>query len=362
MRASIMIAAGMRFGKWTVLELVGSAGNGRGYMWRCRCECGQVSVILAGHLRSGHSTQCRGCGRKQAAETCKKLSGMLGQRFGHWTVESRAGDQGGEVYWECRCDCGQPGVVSGYQLRKGESTQCVTCGKKEGGKARSLPGGRGARNQILFAAKTGAKERGLVWGLDDETFDLLSHSPCHYCGCPPSQIAKGVGLAADFIYNGIDRKDNGQGYTKENSVACCWTCNWWKRDLTEEAFIAHAMKIVLHQQAYQGRRLMDHTESLDMDTMLEVTKIADCLERVVARLQRLGSNPSVVEPPSLEALEHLPRGIAVPEPAPTPFSSAEPKQIPIAVDLEEAGAECRYCAARLDEILKKWMDATEGEE
>ncbi len=248
MRASVIIVTGMKFGKWTVLDLVGSAGSGRGYMWKCRCDCGQPGVILAGHLRSGHSTQCRDCGRKQATENCKKLSGMLGERFGHWTVEARADDQGGEVCWQCRCDCGQPGVVSGYQLRKAESTQCVTCGKKEGGKARSLPNGGGARNQTLLAAKTGAKDRGLAWDLDDDTFDLLSQSPCHYCGCPPSNIAKGVGVAGDFIYNGIDRRDNRQGYTNENSVPCCWTCNWWKRDLTEDAFKEHAKKVVRCQQ------------------------------------------------------------------------------------------------------------------
>lgn len=105
---------------------------------------------------------------------------------------------------------------------------------------------------------------------------------------------------------------------------------------------------------------MDDTESLDMNTMLEVMKVIDCLEVVVARLKRLGSNPSLVETLSLEALEHLPWGTFLPKSGSQPLSSPAPRHRPIGMDLEDAGAECRYCAARLNEILKKWVDAAEG--
>ncbi len=45
---------------------------------------------------------------------------------------------------------------------------------------------------------------------------------------------------------------------------------------------------------------MDDTESLHMNTILEVMKVIDWLEVVVARLKRLGSNLSLVETLSLE--------------------------------------------------------------
>jgi hypothetical protein len=109
----------------------------------------------------------------------------------------------------------------------------------------------------------------------------------------------------------------------------------------------------------RGEGVMDGTEPLDMDTTLEVEKIIDRLERVVTRLKHLGSNLLVFESPSLEALEHLPPGTLFPEPGSHPFSRCGLRQTPIALDLEEAGTECGYCATRLDEILKKWMDAPE---
>lgn len=99
---------------------------------------------------------------------------------------------------------------------------------------------------------------------------------------------------------------------------------------------------------------MDHCEPLDMNTMLEVTKIVDCLERTVARLKGLGSNLSGIESPSMEALEHLPLGTEFIEPGSSRLGP--PRAVPIGMDLEEARDECGYCAARLGEILKNWWD------
>ena len=104
---------------------------------------------------------------------------------------------------------------------------------------------------------------------------------------------------------------------------------------------------------------MDAAEPLDMETMLEVVKVTDNLERVVARLKTLGSNMSVIERPSLETLEHLPSKTRFLEPGSSPLGSSRP--VPIALDLEEARDECRRCAARLDEILTKCWSDTEGE-
>lgn len=107
-----------------------------------------------------------------------------------------------------------------------------------------------------------------------------------------------------------------------------------------------------------GEKLMELPEPLDMDTMLEVLKVADHLERVVARLKGLGSNMTTIESPSLEALEHLPRGTQLFEPGSSPFRP--PRPVPVGLDLEEARNECGYCEARLDEILKKWYATDEA--
>jgi hypothetical protein len=66
--------------------------------------------------------------------------------------------------------------------------------------------------------------------------------PCFYCG--HSEI---------YGVNGVDRKDNAVGYTLENSVPCCATCNFAKRQMTVAEFIAWVDRV----HAYQGFRVKD---------------------------------------------------------------------------------------------------------
>lgn len=50
---------------------------------------------------------------------------LTGQRFGHWTVLSRAeNDRRGNTRWLCQCDCGRQGVVSSPNLKTGASRSC----------------------------------------------------------------------------------------------------------------------------------------------------------------------------------------------------------------------------------------------
>ena len=60
-----------------------------------------------------------------------------------------------------------------------------------------------------------AKRRGLEFSLTREDFsEIRDGAACHYCG----------GSLPNFGY-ALDRKDNGQGYTRENVVPCCEICN-----------------------------------------------------------------------------------------------------------------------------------------
>lgn len=50
---------------------------------------------------------------------------LSGQRFGRWTVISRAGrTKHKNATWMCQCDCGAHGVVASNQLRRGKSQSC----------------------------------------------------------------------------------------------------------------------------------------------------------------------------------------------------------------------------------------------
>jgi len=40
-----------------------------------------------------------------------------------------------------------------------------------------------------------------------------------------------------YKYNGIDRKINSRGYTPDNSLPCCRTCNFMKKDMDYQTFV-----------------------------------------------------------------------------------------------------------------------------
>ena len=85
--------------------------------------------------------------------------------------------------------------------------------------------------------KKNAAERSFKFELSDEEFLQLTTCDCHYCGIAPKQFfRKNIGNGP-YVYNGIDRKDNSVGYTMENCVSCCKTCNYSKGTLGEDEFI-----------------------------------------------------------------------------------------------------------------------------
>ena len=57
---------GKRFGKLVAIKTIGKNKNG-GYMWQCKCDCGNEITASVGNLNNGHTKSC-GCLR---ADRCK---------------------------------------------------------------------------------------------------------------------------------------------------------------------------------------------------------------------------------------------------------------------------------------------------
>ena len=76
----------------------------------------------------------------------------------------------------------------------------------------------------------GAKERKLKFELTFENYLFITSQPCYYCG------------AQEKI--GIDRMNNSIGYILSNSTSCCPTCNYMKKAINKDQFIAHCQKII----------------------------------------------------------------------------------------------------------------------
>jgi hypothetical protein len=87
-------------------------------------------------------------------------------------------------------------------------------------------------------------------GLEFLDFLRISQEPCHYCGSPPSNLAKQK--KRTFRYNGLDRKDSSLPHTLDNVVPCCKTCNFAKQGVGYEEFLVWIAKVYAHRVVDRG--------------------------------------------------------------------------------------------------------------
>ena len=108
------------FGDLTVIDLDHVDTNKATY-WRCRCTCGNETVVRRDSLVSGRTTSC-GC-RKRGVER----ENLIGNKYGFLTVidfDSNSDHRHKEAYWVCECDCGNVVTVRGSSLKSGHTKSC----------------------------------------------------------------------------------------------------------------------------------------------------------------------------------------------------------------------------------------------
>ena len=120
---------GQTYHRLTVLEEAPSKGQSR--YWRCRCACGNETIVQQGSLRSGKVKSC-GCYRKEHQREVRQGKGMniIGQTFGRLTVIAEAPSKGENRCWECRCSCGKQKIVRQSNMLTGKTKSCG-CLQKE---------------------------------------------------------------------------------------------------------------------------------------------------------------------------------------------------------------------------------------
>lgn len=145
---------------------------------------------------------------------------LLGRRFGKLTASRISPvEKQGKPAWECLCDCGNTMIATSHELTHGKITSC-TCNRYK-----SLPKGEASFNQLLNQYKQGAKKRGLKFELPIDEFRKIVTKSCFYCGREPDKSMGKPNYNGNFIYIGIDRVDNSKGYSSDNCVSCCESCN-----------------------------------------------------------------------------------------------------------------------------------------
>lgn len=134
---------------------------------------------------------------------------------------------------KCKCDCGKICWVPCYKIKNQMIQSCGCDSKYKKSKDKIMPAKRALYNSYIKRAL----KRNIDWSLEFNEFLKISSLNCHYCGNKPNNKSKNYyNDNYSYIYNGIDRSDNTQGYYSENCVPCCKICNRAKGDLKEQEF------------------------------------------------------------------------------------------------------------------------------
>ena len=109
--------SGQRFGRLLVIERMQNNKHGKS-QWRCRCDCGNEVVVVAGNLLSGNTTSC-GCYRSELTAKKNKLN----------ATHRKSNTRIYQIWTNMRRRCNSP-TCDAYPLYGGRGiTVCDTWGK-----------------------------------------------------------------------------------------------------------------------------------------------------------------------------------------------------------------------------------------
>lgn len=168
------------------------------------------------------------------------LIDITGEKYGALTVVRLDRIEPGQgAMWRVRCDCGSRFVTRAQSLRRGltKSCGCVRQGRLEPGRANC--------NELYISYRNGAKKRGFAFDITRDDFAQITQERCFYCNSLPNLFHDNIskGYNGPYLYNGLDRYDNEEGYTLDNLVACCWPCNKMKNNMHGDDFLARIKAI-----------------------------------------------------------------------------------------------------------------------
>lgn len=234
---------GQRFGRLVVIERAENYVSPRGIhqtRWICKCDCGKTTIKTTSRLADS--------ARKKCCEQCSREKNLSGLRFGKLIVIADFGKKTENgIYWTCLCDCGTIVDVLSNSLVQGGTRSCG-CGISNKSGFKKLPKGAASFNELYGQYERNARKKERIFNIDKNVFKKITQSNCFYCGSEPQAVWHS-NKNGDYIYNGIDRVDSSKGYTEDNVVPCCGTCNVMKMALGKDEFLAHIERIYNHSIA-----------------------------------------------------------------------------------------------------------------
>lgn len=200
--------------------------------YRDLCQrCAMIDRLPLMIRQSNEATK----GKPRSEETKKKISeSNFGKKMSPESILKAKMNRG--------CVKGQNNPFYGKHHTE-ESKRLLSIARR--GKNCKLSPGEAARNKVVSYYRRSAKKKNLEFTLNDQQLKQLFAGNCHYCGCEPSTIYR-HGSNGEFVYNGIDRKNNDLGYIIDNCVSCCTLCNFSKRNLSYNNFLKYINKLYNH--------------------------------------------------------------------------------------------------------------------
>ncbi len=216
--------SGQRFGSLTVLERTEQTRD-RYALWRCRCDCGNETLVSTRELTQGLITTC-GCVDTPKRGRGRAAADLSGQRFGALTVLKRVENRDKRTYWLCRCDCGREHTVSTQNLRRGSVKSCG-CLQREGGRCTDLAGQRFGRLTAVEPTQKRDPKGSRIWrcvcdcgSTTEVSADRLQYGGIRSCGCLRQEIKDSIpdrlhhidGTCIEWLESRKHRSDNSSGF------------------------------------------------------------------------------------------------------------------------------------------------------
>ena len=183
----------------------------------------------------------------------KNAINLAGNKYGRLAVVSpTSGREDRHIIWLCQCDCGKKVLVPSNRLRSGNTKSCGCLHSEIASQTMIEKYGykkfEATVHRIYKIYQRAAKKRAHKWALPYDVFEILITENCHYCGGEPNKIYDQTHkFNGTLLTNGVDRKNNNDGYTIENCVPCCETCNKAKLTMGYDEFINWVKKAARHQ-------------------------------------------------------------------------------------------------------------------
>lgn len=193
----------------------------------CLCGCGGRTALAKNSSHGNVKGQ-----PNRFINRHDKVIAMVGQRFGTWTVQSRAGtseDKAQNATYNCVCDCGVKKVLRGSDLRgRGHDTTCRKC---------ALPKQVAAVTRHGHAREGNQSPEYVSWQAminrctnpNASNWELYGGATPPVCVCERwlvfEHFLEDMGQRPHPDYS-LHRLDNSKGYCKENCV--------WASDTTQQ--------------------------------------------------------------------------------------------------------------------------------